>query len=202
MPRDKTISHQKILAAARQEFMADGFEQASMRRIGERCGMTAAGIYRHCKDKADLFDQLAAPPVERLEAWLEDHVKRYADAIQSEERAGWADSEVDMMRDVVYPHMEDYQLLLSSSQGTKYEHFLHDLTLLSQEKLLSYIPFLREHGYKVKEIHEQELHILLSAYTTALFEPVVHHYPLDEAMRCLDLVEAFFLPDWKNLMGY
>ena len=46
MPRDKTESHARVLAAARDEFMEYGFEKASMRRIGERCGMTAAGLYR------------------------------------------------------------------------------------------------------------------------------------------------------------
>ena len=68
MPRDKTASHGKIMAAAREEFMEYGFGQASMRRICERCSMTAAGIYRHCRDKADLFDQLVAPAIERLNA--------------------------------------------------------------------------------------------------------------------------------------
>ena len=51
MPRDKTASHLKVMAAARDEFLQYGFEKASMRRIGERCGLTAAGLYRHCRDK-------------------------------------------------------------------------------------------------------------------------------------------------------
>ncbi len=44
MPRDKTASHARIMAAAREEFLEYGFKKASMRRIGDRCGMTAAGI--------------------------------------------------------------------------------------------------------------------------------------------------------------
>ena len=51
MPRDKSASHIKIMAAAKAEFMEMGFEKASMRSIGNRCGMTAAAIYRHCRDK-------------------------------------------------------------------------------------------------------------------------------------------------------
>lgn len=71
MPRDKTASHERVLAAAREEFMAYGFEKASMRRIGERCGMTAAGLYRHCRDKADLFRELVEPSVEGIDQWLD-----------------------------------------------------------------------------------------------------------------------------------
>lgn len=71
MPRDKTASHTKVIAAAREEFMEYGYENASMRRIGERCGMTAAGLYRHCRDKADLFREIVSPSVKKIDDWLE-----------------------------------------------------------------------------------------------------------------------------------
>ena len=43
--------------------------------------------------------------------------------------------------------------------------------------------------------------MLLTAYFTALFEPVVHRYPLDEALLYLDTVEEFFLPGWEKITG-
>ena len=202
MPRDKTAAHVKILAAAREEFMESGFEGASMRAIGERCGMTAAGIYRHCRDKADLFDQLVSPAVKRLEDWLDNHVARYVDAVRRDGCLQWRDSEIDMMKEVVYPRMGDYHLLTAKAQGTKYESFLHDLTERSQEQLLRYIPMIRARGCDVWDIDPKELHLLLTAYTAALFEPVIHNYPYEDALRCLSTVEAFFLPGWKQLMGF
>lgn len=202
MPRDKTASHAKVLAAARAEFLEYGFEQASMRRIGERCGMTAAGIYRHCRDKADLFEQLVSPAVKRLYGWLEGHVGRYMEAAEGDGAVLWQDTEIDLMREVVYPHMEDYRLLLNRAQGTKYADFLRDLAKYSQAEMEKYLPLLRAKGFKVRDISPKELHLLLSAYTAALFEPVARDYPLDEALRCLETVEAFFLPGWKLLMGF
>ena len=160
MPRDKTATHLKVLEAAREEFMEYGYENASMRRIGQRCGMTAAGLYRHCRDKAGLFGEL------------------------------------------VYPNMEEYRLLLTKAKGSPYENFLHDLTIRHQEQMLSFLPMLREKGYAPREIDPKELHLLLSAYTTAIFEPVVHGYSMEEAYRCLETLEAFFLPGWKQLLGY
>lgn len=202
MPRDKTASHERIMVTAREEFMAYGFEQASMRRIGQRCGMTAAGIYRHCRDKADLFDQLVAPAIARLDDWLDAHIHRYLDAVQGDKTAQWNNSEIDMMREVIYPHMDEYRLLLTAAQGTKYERFLHDLTEASQAQMLQYLPMLKAQGLAIRDITPRELHLLLSAYTTALFEPVVHNYPLEEALRSLELIEAFFLPGWKALLGF
>ena len=201
MPRDKTANHIKIIAAAKAEFMEMGFDKSSMRSIAERCGMTAAGIYRHCVDKADLFDQIVAPAVDRINAWLDAHVARYVDAVHHEERIQWRDSEIDMMREIIYPNMEEYHLLLAKSRGSKYEHFLHDLTE-GQAQLLQYMPMLKAQGYAVRDITPKELHLLLSAYTTALFEPVIHNYSVEEALRCLTTVEAFFVPGWKQLLGF
>ena len=202
MPRDKTANHIKIMAAAKAEFMEMGFDKSSMRSIAERCGMTAAGIYRHCVDKADLFDQIVAPAVDRINAWLDAHVAQYVDAVHHEERIQWRDSEIDMMREIIYPNMEEYHLLLAKSRGSKYEHFLHDLTEGQQAQLLQYMPMLKAQGYAVRDITPKELHLLLSAYTTALFEPVIHNYSVEEALRCLTTVEAFFVPGWKQLLGF
>jgi len=202
MPKDKTASHLKVMAAARDEFLEFGFEKASMRRIGERCGLTAAGLYRHCRDKEDLFDQLVAPALGKLDEWMKTHLAKYLDAVQNKGNYQWQDSWIDMMREVVYPSADDYHLLLTCSSGTKYESFLHDLTQTAQDQMLQFLPVLRKNGLAVREISPADLHTLFSAYVTALFEPVIHRYPPDEAARCLETVEAFFLPGWKSLFGF
>ena len=201
MPRDKTANHIKIMAAAKEEFLEVGFEKASMRSIGDRCGMSDAGIYRHCVDKEDLFDQLVAPAVERIDAWAKDHIARYEEALKKNECVEWQGAATDMMREVVYPNMEEYHLLLAKAQGTKYENFLHDMTEKHQKRFLAYIKTLKKQGIKVWDIDPKELHLLFSAYTTAMFEPVIHNYSQKDALRCLKTVEAFFLPGWKQLMG-
>ena len=202
MPRDKSASHVRVMAAASEEFLEYGFEKASMRRVGERCGFTAAGLYRHCRDKEDLFDQLVAPAVERINAWMDAHLTKYLAAVQEKGNLQWQDSWVDMMREIVYPHMDDYHLLLTCSSGTKYENFLHDLTQTAQEQTFQYLPVLRDKGLAIRAISPTEMHLLFSAYVTALFEPVIHRYTLEESMRCLETVEAFFIPGWKALFGF
>ena len=202
MPKDKTASHIKVMAAAKEEFIEYGFEKASMRRVGERCSLTAAGLYRHCRDKEDLFDQLVAPAIEQLKSWMDTHLTKYLTTVRDEGNLKWQDSWIDMMREVVYPHVDDYHLLLTCSSGTKYESFLHDLTQTAQERMLQYLPVLRDKGLTIREISPAALHLLLSAYVTALFEPVIHRYSLEESMKCLETIEAFFLPGWKTLFGF
>ena len=83
--RQKDATREKILAAARDLFVREGFEAVSMRRIAEAIEYTAAAIYTHFKDKTELLMALAdadfgllresmrdadsiADPVERLRA--------------------------------------------------------------------------------------------------------------------------------------
>ena len=202
MPRDKTATHARVLAAAREEFMEYGYEKASMRRIGQRCGMTAAGLYRHSRNKADLFRELVEPSAQKIDEWLEAHISRSIQTMESDEIDLWKDSEIDMMRDLIYPNMEEYRLLLTKAHGSPYENYLHELIEKHQEKMFSFLPLLQEKGYVPHPVDAKELHLLLSAYTTAMFEPVVHGYTLEEAYRCLDTLEAFFLPGWQQLLGF
>ena len=189
------------MAAAREEFLERGFEKASMRSIADRCGMTAAGIYRHCKDKEDLFCQLVSPAEDKLMEWGRAHMHRYEELVKKNRKMVWQDSYIDMMREVIYPNMEDYHLLIAKSKGSKYETYLHDMTEMAQDKFLTYLGELRKDGINAPEITEQQLHLLLTAYLTALFEPVVHNYPYEEANEALTTLERFFLPGWKKMMN-
>ena len=201
MPRDKSASHIKIMAAAKEEFLEMGYEKASMRSIADRCGMTAAGIYRHCRDKEDLFFQLVSPADEKLMTWAKAHMQRYEEPLKKSRKVVWQDSFIDMMREVVYPDMEDFYLLIAKSKGSKFENYLHDMTQMAQDQFLAYLKKLRKSGINAPDIPAQQLHLLLTAYLTALFEPVVHNYPLKDANEALETLEKFFLPGWKKMMG-
>ncbi|MCR4820215.1 MAG: TetR/AcrR family transcriptional regulator, partial [Elusimicrobiales bacterium] len=61
MPKDKTESHRRIIPAAMQEFLEKGFKNASTRAIASRAGITSGGLYRHFKDKEDMFASLVEP---------------------------------------------------------------------------------------------------------------------------------------------
>ncbi|MBQ9436729.1 MAG: TetR/AcrR family transcriptional regulator [Lachnospiraceae bacterium] len=202
MPKDKTESHNRIIPAAKQEFLEKGFRNASTRAIAAKAGITSGGLYRHFKDKEAMFAALVDPAVAEFNEWMDAHIRRgYGGALSGDYDAMWKDNEVDMIRKVVYPNLDAFRLILCCSQGTKYENFVNDLVMEHQRIMLDVFEKLRAKGVPVRDVSEEELHILMSAYTTAMFEPVVHNYPLEKAMHHLKTVEAFFLPGWHDLMG-
>ena len=202
LPRDKTESHNRIVPAATQEFLEKGFQNASTRAIAARAGITSGGLYRHFRDKEDMFAALVEPALQEMRQWMDAHMARgYGGAESGNYEAMWQDTEIDMIREVVYPNLDAFRLILCCAQGTRYEHFVDDLVQEHQRVMLDVFEKLRKQGVPVRDISEEELHILMSAYTTAMFEPVIHNYPLEKAMHYLKTIEQFFMPGWHDLMG-
>ena len=61
MPKDKIENHEKIITAAKKEFMIYGFKDASMRRIASDSGMSVSGLYKHFPSKESMFAALVEP---------------------------------------------------------------------------------------------------------------------------------------------
>ena len=56
--REREEVRRKILEAARDLFMAEGYERVTMRRIAEAIEYSPTTIYNHFKDKDDLVNAL------------------------------------------------------------------------------------------------------------------------------------------------
>lgn len=203
MPKDKTASHVRVMAAVKEEFLEKGFEGASVRSIAARAGMSSAGLYRHYRDKKDMFAASVQPLLDQINVWMEKHKRCKYDLVDQKADSSdlFGQSLVDLIKEVVYPNKEEFRMLLCCAQGTEYENFIHDFVSGQQDDLAQAIRYMRQQGYPAEELTEEELHMLLSAYMSAVFEPVIHDYSEEKTLHCLDTINKFFLPGWMRIMG-
>ncbi len=203
MPRDKTLSHEKVKKAVKEEFLEKGYEDASIRSIGARAGMTSAGLYRHFADKEAMFNAMVEPLIESIKEWTTKHTNKKNDLLEGEaaEDELFGETFVDMVKEVILPRRDEFVLLISRSAGTKYENFIHDYVEDNQKEFMEAIGYLKEKGYQTVELGEEELHMLLSAYLTACFEPIIHDYEDEKVIKYLNTVQEFFMPGWLKIMG-
>ena len=203
MPKDKSETHQKILPAAMAEFLEKGFEKATMRDIAEAAGITAAGLYRHFADKEAMFAALVEPVLAQCDAWYAQHkAEDYAYLEQGDMEAMWNQgTEMEMMLDLVYENFDVFKLLLCRAEGTKYAAFQHDFVMLEQRETLLYLEAAKARGVPVRDIRPEELHLLLTAYVSAMFEVVVHDFTREDAIHYLRTLEEFFIPGWRAVLG-
>ena len=73
----------KILIAARKEFLAKGYERASLRVIIKDAGFSVALIYSYFKDKDDLFNAVTGKIKINLK-WASEHREEFAMVVERE----------------------------------------------------------------------------------------------------------------------
>lgn len=204
MPRNKTAHHERIIEAARQEFMAYGFADASMRRIAAAAGMSASGLYKHFPGKEEMFAALVEPAYEGLMAMYRKEETAEREALQSGTlNEKWeSGGEARMAMEYIYDHPDAFRLLICKSQGTRYESFLHDLAVEEEKTTMAFMKLLKEQGVRINEVDPRELHLLVTANVGAVFQAVEHGFTREEAMRYADTLDRFFTKGWQELFGY
>ena len=65
--REKSETRDKILDAARELFVTEGYEGVSMRRVAEKIEYSPTAIYVHFADKEELFHELCRQDFARLQ---------------------------------------------------------------------------------------------------------------------------------------
>src|SRR5208282_2988908 len=65
--REKSETRDKILDAARELFITEGYEGVSMRRVADKIEYSPTAIYVHFADKNELFHELCRQDFARLQ---------------------------------------------------------------------------------------------------------------------------------------
>ena len=203
MPIDKTANHEKIIAAAKKEFLTYGFTDASMRRIAAAAGMSASGLYKHFASKEEMFSALVDPAYQGLLALFRQEAGDQEQFIGTGDLSVWeTGQDAKLAAAYIYDHLDAFRLIICRSQGTKYESFLHDLAVLEEEMTLSFMKNLKKQGVSINNFSEKELHLLTTANVNAVFQTVEHDFTRDEAMHYADTLDRFFSKGWKEFFGY
>lgn len=87
--RERVETRQRILAAAREMFVRDGYEATTMRAIADRIEYTATAIYHHFRSKEELLLELATLDFRSLAAAFQ-RIGQIQDPIERLRRIGEA----------------------------------------------------------------------------------------------------------------
>ena len=110
-----------LLKSGKQQFLAHGFDRASLRVICRNANVTTGAFYSHFDKKEDLFCAIVEPTVSAFRELFAPSAGR--DAIGP----GNTEAELRSIR-FARAHREEYRLLLDCAAGTKYAGFRKWLT--------------------------------------------------------------------------
>ena len=197
-------TRKKILKYGKKEFLEKGYQAASLRNIAKMSGVTTGAFYVYFPDKNALFEALVEPVTSDFYKMFEqaqDEHAALADSGVYDRSVEFSTEKLRFFVEYIYAHFDEFKLLLTGSEGTSLNGFIHSLIELEVGRNTRYLEKLHSLGLIQRQVSPAFLHLLTSAYFNAIFEIVIHDMKKEEAVKYLDDLSTFFNAGWERLFG-
>lgn len=197
---DKSIDP-KLLESAKKEFLANGFEKTSLKAICDGAGVTTGALYKRYEGKEDLFSAVVAPVIRDLNGIIDKKSGVDINALTDKELVdAWnmQNGEMEWWFRFLYERREGFVLLICRAEGTEYSNFQHDWVEKMSAKTEAYLEEAVRRGLVASAVSKEELHILLSAFWTTIYEPFIHGFSWEQIEAHCSVVCRFF--DWHGAL--
>ena len=191
--RDHSLDD-KIIKAAREEFLQKGYSGASLRKIAEKAGATVGAIQTRYKSKEELFGCLLKPFFDGIEALFQNTRAEYYSSMETEFLTGLKNSmqhESAAILHLIFDHYDEAVLLLCRSAGSGFEHYFDGIV---QSKIRESISFFHKAGYA--GIDEKLLGLLISAQFDSYRRIVAECPDRKVAERYIDALMVYHFGGW------
>ncbi|MGN1136405.1 MAG: TetR family transcriptional regulator [Oscillospiraceae bacterium] len=193
-----------LMESGKKEFLEKGYMKSSLRKICADAGVTTGALYFFFKDKEDLFGAIAEPPLKTLVEVLNNHFAVDVEAISQPHAVdgGNAHELVDhddfVMRLVhhIYSNYDAFILLLTKSQGTKYENCVDELVDTIEQFYLALSEKLGTH-YGAK-VNRYMLHWLTHMIVDSFIHLITHEINEEKAAQYMMKIMTFILEGWEK----
>ena len=192
-----------ILARAREEFLAQGYENASLRTIAQNAAVSTSAIYTRFGDKEGLFKALIAPAAEQLLAYMRTYFGDFTSlevGIQAAEQADYSERGYDGFLEILYQHFEEFQLLVNSSTNGIYREYLEEIVALDVACTVDFLRSTGNRAYQEGRITDGFIHIVSAGFYSGLFEIAVHNIEKEEARQYLQELKNFYARGWSSYL--
>lgn len=192
-----------LLEAGKQVFLEVGFRDASLRKIAAMLGVTTGAIYRYYTDKEALFDAIVSGPAEELVNQYRTAQQEYAKLPLEAQLQGIAglSEESSWMMDFIYDHFDVFKLIVCSSVGTRYEHYIDILVEIEANSSVRLMEKMLEAGYQLRPLDEELAHMISSGLFNCMFETVRHDMPKEKALAYTGSYQLFYTAGWMKILG-
>ena len=187
----------KIIQAAKHEFLEHGFQKASLHKIADRAGITTGALYTRYKNKDDLFCSL----MDNFKAGIETSAMPMYEKYREVQRKKDVDlfikvmnEEVRIYLDTMFEHYDECVLFFCKSAGSSLEMSLKEMMDM---KAHTTVQFLQE--IAGKEIDKDGVEIIMGEQFHIYKLILEKGYTKERALSCMEMVQNFLEAGWKDL---
>ena len=186
----------KILAAARTEFLENGYKDSSLRKIAAQAGVTVGAIYTRYATKDALFTALVQPLLDRVALGFSMIQESYYGGGREPEHIAKAmDMESQTILHLLFDDYEAAVLLLCRSAGSSLEGFFDQLV---EEKIRESEIFFTAAG--VGQPDERVLRLLIDGQFHMYVQIIRDGYDLASAQELMKTAMVYHTGGWMTLL--
>lgn len=195
---------ERILACAKQEFLENGYTDASLRTIAAAAGTSTNSIYVRFHDKEGLFSAIVEPVVhEMTERFLQiqEQFHQLGQAEQAAQMEECADGGTMELVNYMYDHLDEFRLLLDASAGTRFHHFVDELVRIEVEYTYKYMEVIGCTVSLGSSTTRMLLHIVTTSRFESIFEVIRHGLSREEASEYIELLSRYHRTGFYEIFG-
>ncbi|MDD4843137.1 MAG: TetR/AcrR family transcriptional regulator [Anaerotignum sp.] len=193
----------RILQSAKEEFLEKGFLAASLKDICMKAEVTTGALYKRYRGKEELFCAVVADTVADLDGYVTEKCSLNPVDLSDEMLIKAWDMDEEYMLwwfKFLYDRHDGFVLLIKGGEGTSYSNFQHDWLQKMTDATYGYYKEAYRRGLATKKISEKEMHIMLTAFWTTIFEPFIHGFDWEQIANHNKLICELF--DWHGVLGF
>lgn len=191
----------RLLDAAREVFLRDGFARSSVRDIAAAAGVAVGNLYRYYPGKDALFCAVLRPVTDALEAMLREHHGSSALDVSEMFTERYLRATVGEYLALFQARRPLLQLLLQRAQGSSLEHFRRRYTLRATLLVKDWFRDVKRHHPEVNTAVSDFFIRMHCVWMFALFEEMLCD---DAAAECFQQVIGeyvrFEIVGWRDIM--
>lgn len=200
--KDDKETKVKLIESAKQEFMEKGYMQASLRNICKNAEVTTGALYFFFKDKEDLFASLVEEVLNELFEMMNHHYQYELNNTNGQiTETEYISNDLLATKQAIsymYKHYDEFQLLITKSQGSKFEHFIDEFVEIT-EKHYSIIADRISKQRNIKKMDEYMIHWVSHMHIDAFVYLITHEKSEEKALKNIESIIKYLFLGWNGM---
>ena len=140
MPQRIIGVSKRLIEAAGQEFLKNGFENSSVRTIAQKAQTSPRAIYTRFENKEALFQAVIEPAYSDFMELFKNDKEVYWENAESGRLPERPEEYYIKYLEFAYKHKKQFHLLLTCAKGSRFESFTGTLAWLDLDYLQTHLP--------------------------------------------------------------
>ena len=193
-------TREKILDAAKREFLNKGFAGTNVRAVAQEAGVTTGALYNLFKNKDGIFEALVGGVFDEFL-----HILAHNDVFEAKKlgmKTGELSAITEVSRhrflkmvDFFYVNWDAMKLLICCAKGSSYEHVFDKAIDFMESETLQ---LLKLDGVKMSRRRNFFIHVMVTSHFENLKEIFYHDLTKSEAANFMLDFNVYHCGGWKQ----